>query len=89
MVTISSVLEDIQLLDAESRAMVVEILKKRQIEERRDEIARSAEQSLSEYREGKLKPDTAEVSCPEMSLRKSKLNGKDYYQRKATLSKWI
>jgi hypothetical protein len=59
MVTIDSTLDAIMQLDYASREMVLEILKKRQIEARRDEIAKNAKKSLKEYRAGQTKPMTA------------------------------
>jgi len=53
MATIDSTLTDIMKLDFNSREMLLEILQKRQIEARRDEIAKNARKSLKEYRAGK------------------------------------
>jgi len=58
--TIGSTLEDIMKLDYASRAMLLEILQKRQIEARRDDIARSAKISLKEYHSGKTSPVDAD-----------------------------
>jgi len=60
MVTINSTLEDIMQLDYASREMLLEILQKRQIEARREEIAKTAKQTLRSYHSGKLQPLTAE-----------------------------
>jgi hypothetical protein len=60
MVTIDSTLEDIMQLDFDSREMLLEILQKRQIEARRDEIAKNAKESLKDYRSGKLQAMSAE-----------------------------
>jgi hypothetical protein len=60
MVTINSTLEDIMQLDYASREMLLEILQKRQIESRRDEIAKAAKQTLKEYHSGKILPLSAE-----------------------------
>lgn len=60
MVTINSTLEDIMHLDYASREMLLEILQKRQVEARRDEIAKNAKKSLKGYRSGKLPAFTAE-----------------------------
>jgi hypothetical protein len=59
MVTIDSTLDDIMQLDFASREMLLEILQKRQIEARRNEIAKNAKQSLKDYHEGKLTPLSA------------------------------
>ena len=62
MVTIDSTLEDIMQLDYASREMLLEILQKRQVEARRDEMAKAAKQSLKEYHSGKITPlDADEV----------------------------
>ena len=47
-------------LDNESREMLLEILQKRQIEPRREEIAETAKQSIKEYKSGKIMPGSAE-----------------------------
>jgi hypothetical protein len=60
MVTIDSTLEDIMQLDFDSREMLLEILQKRQIEARRDEIAKHAKESLRDYHAGKLQPMSAQ-----------------------------
>lgn len=60
MVTIDSTLNDFMKLDYNTREMLLEILQKRQIEARRKEIAKEAKHSLKDYKEGKLKAETAE-----------------------------
>jgi len=60
MATIDSTLDDIMKLDFNSREMLLEILQKRQIEYRRNEIAKSAKKTLKEYQSGKITADTAE-----------------------------
>ncbi len=59
MVTIDSTLDDIMKLDFDSREMLLEILQKRQVEARREEIAKGARKSLQEYGSGKLQPLSA------------------------------
>ena len=59
MVTINSTLDDIMKLDFDSREMLLEILQKRQVEARREEIAKGARKSLQEYGSGKLQPLSA------------------------------
>ena len=59
MVTIDQTLDTIMQLDASSREMLLEILQKRQIDERRREIARSGQQAKGAYKSGKIVPDTA------------------------------
>lgn len=52
-------------LDFTSREMLLEILQKRQIEARRNEMAKSAKQSLKDYHFGKTLPLTAEEAIEE------------------------
>ena len=47
-------------LDYASREMLLEILQKRQIEARRDEVAKTAKHTLKEYHSGKIPPLTVE-----------------------------
>jgi hypothetical protein len=62
MVTINSTLEDIMQLDFDSREMLLEILQKRQVEARRDKMAKNAKKTLKEYHSGKISPlDVEEV----------------------------
>jgi len=67
MVTLDSVLDDAMKLDNETREMLVEILRKRQIEAQRAEILREGKKALKEYRAGKLKPQTAEEIIAKLS----------------------
>ena len=60
MATIDSTLNDFMKLDYNTREMLLEILQKRQIESRRNDIAKSAKKSLKEFQQGKLKPESAE-----------------------------
>ncbi|BAU53236.1 hypothetical protein MgSA37_01403 [Mucilaginibacter gotjawali] len=66
MVTIGSTLEDIMKLDDASREMLLEILQKRQIEARRDDIARNAKISFKEYHSGKTTPVTADEAIKKL-----------------------
>lgn len=59
MTTIDSAIENIMQLDFTSREMLLEILQKRQIEARRNQIAKSAKKSLKEYHNGEISPLTA------------------------------
>lgn len=58
MVTLADALEVVEQLTEEDREMLVDIVRNRQIERRREEIARDAEATLAEYREGKFKSMT-------------------------------
>jgi hypothetical protein len=59
MVTINQTLDTIMQMDTSSREMLLEILQKRQIEERREEIARNGKQAKAAYKSGKSIPATA------------------------------
>jgi len=52
-------------LDESSREMLLEILLKRQVERRRDEIARNAKKSIKDYRSGKYTPISTEEAISE------------------------
>jgi hypothetical protein len=60
MATIDSTLADIMKLDFNTREMLLEILQKRQIEARREEIAKNAKKSLKDYRAGNYTSLSAE-----------------------------
>jgi hypothetical protein len=60
MMTIDQALTDIMQLDYISREMLLEILQKRQIEARRDEIAENAEQTIKDFHAGNFTPMSAE-----------------------------
>jgi hypothetical protein len=59
MVTINETLDTIMQLDVSSREMLLEILQKRQIDERRQDIARNGKQAKKAFKSGKLIPATA------------------------------
>jgi hypothetical protein len=67
MVTLDSVLDDVKGLDFDTREMLIEILRKRQVESRRDEILRQAKKDMKDYRAGKLKAQTAEEVIEELN----------------------
>lgn len=54
MTTLDAVLDKANELSFQEREMLVEILLKRQIEERREEIARNARQAKKDFETGKL-----------------------------------
>ncbi|MEP7235171.1 MAG: hypothetical protein ABI778_07735 [Ignavibacteriota bacterium] len=59
-ITLDSVLDEAMLLDEEQREMLVDILHSRQIEMRRDELARDAKEGIAAFHRGELQPQTAE-----------------------------
>ena len=58
-VTINDTLDAIVQLDDDSRAMLLEILQKRQIERRRNEIAANGKKAKAAYKSPKIVPDKA------------------------------
>lgn len=60
MITIDQALTDIMQLDYTSREMLLEILQKRQIEERRDEIAENAKRAIKDLHAGNFTAMSAE-----------------------------
>ena len=58
-VTLDHVLDSAMQLPLEQREMLLEILQSRQIEARRQEMARDAEDSLTAFHAGKLKGQKA------------------------------
>lgn len=60
MTTIDSALQEIMQMDYNSREMLLEILQKRQIEARRNDLAKSAKKALKDYHSGKIAPATAD-----------------------------
>mgnify|MGYP000600759281 CR=1 FL=1 len=64
-VTLDHVIDSAMQLPLEQQQMLLEILQNRQIEARRQEIARDAQASLAAFRAGKLQGQTAAeiISC--------------------------
>jgi hypothetical protein len=57
--TLDSVLDDVMRLSLSERIALLEILNKRLIEDRRDEISSEIKEATSLYNSGKLKSSTA------------------------------
>ena len=55
MITLNETLDSIMKLDSSSREILLEILQKRQIEERRKEIAHNGKKAKDDLKAGKLK----------------------------------
>ena len=55
MATINEALDKLMELDFESREMIIEIAQKRQVEERRKEIAHNAKKAASAHKGNKIK----------------------------------
>lgn len=67
MVKFDKALDTIMKLDSSSREMLIEILKKRQIEERRKEIEQNAKSAIALFKKGKLKSHTAKEILRELN----------------------
>lgn len=55
-VTLDSVLDEVMLLAPEQRDMLVEIVRNRQLESRREELLDDAKEGMAAYHRGELKP---------------------------------
>jgi hypothetical protein len=68
MTTLNEVLDAVMGLPAEQQEMLVQIVRQRTIENRREEIAQAAEASIFEFRSGKLKTQTAAEIISDLRL---------------------
>jgi len=66
MSNLDRVLDEAMNLSVEQREVLIQILQRRMIEQRRDEIAQDATLSLAEFREGKLKIQSAAEAISEL-----------------------
>ncbi|MBX2967774.1 MAG: hypothetical protein KF803_00250 [Cyclobacteriaceae bacterium] len=57
---IDKVLDSVMKLDFYSREVILEVLKNRQIEARREEIQQNAKRAKTEFLKGKIKPSAAD-----------------------------
>lgn len=64
--TLDKVLDEAMDLPLEQQEMLIQILQRRIIEQRRDEIATDAAASLDQFRAGKLKAQTASEAIAEL-----------------------
>ena len=60
MVTLDKALDEVMQLSGEQKQMLIEILWRRQIDERREEIAANAREAVSAFHAGSLNPETVE-----------------------------
>jgi len=60
MITLDQSLDAIMQMDFSSREMLLEILQKRQIEERRKEIAHNGKGAKTDFKSGKITPAKAD-----------------------------
>jgi hypothetical protein len=68
MTTLNEVLDAVMELPAEQQEMLIQIVRQRTIENRREEIAQAAQVSISEFRSGKLKAQTAAEVISDLRL---------------------
>jgi hypothetical protein len=68
MTTLNEVLDAVMELPIEQQEMLIQIVRQRTIENRREEIAQAAEVSISEFRSGKLKAQTAAEVISDLRL---------------------
>ena len=66
MANLDEVLDRAMDLPIEQQEMLIQIIQRRMMERRRDEIAQDAALSLAEFREGKLKVQTADEAITEL-----------------------
>lgn len=66
MTSLDKVLDEAMDLSLEQQEMLIQILQRRMIERRRDEIAQDAAASLAEFRAGKIKAQSAEEAIAEL-----------------------
>ncbi|MEP7235166.1 MAG: hypothetical protein ABI778_07710 [Ignavibacteriota bacterium] len=64
--TFDSVLDKVMLLDSEQRDMLVEIVRSRQVETKREELIRAVREGLAAFERGELYPQTAEEIIKEL-----------------------
>jgi hypothetical protein len=66
MITFENALELVSQLPREQQEMLIEIVKKRNVEGRRQEFLRECQEGLAEYRAGNLQPMTVEDAITEL-----------------------
>ncbi|MCA2642756.1 MAG: hypothetical protein EWV49_19480 [Microcystis aeruginosa Ma_QC_Ch_20071001_S25] len=66
MITFENALELVSQLPREQQEMLIEIVKKRCVEVRRQEFLRECQEGLTEYRSGNLQPMTVEDAIADL-----------------------
>jgi hypothetical protein len=66
MTTLDHALDTVMELVPEQREMLIDIVQKRQIELRREEILENARQAMADFRAGKLKPQPVDEIIKEL-----------------------
>jgi hypothetical protein len=67
MTSLDRVLDEAMALPLNQQEMLIQILHRRILDRRREEIARDAEISLAEFRSGKLNPQSAKEAIAELN----------------------
>ncbi|MFM2311386.1 MAG: hypothetical protein RLZZ04_662 [Cyanobacteriota bacterium] len=67
MSNLDQILDEAMNLPLEQREILIQILQRRMIEQRREEIAQDAKLSLAEFREGKLRIQTVTEAISELT----------------------
>lgn len=60
MVTLDYAIDTVMQLKPQQREVLIDIIRKREIERRREEIARDAKESIAAFHAGELKPQPVE-----------------------------
>ena len=68
MTTLDEVLDAVMGLPAKQQEMLVQIVRQRTIENRREEMAQAVQESISEFRSGKLKVQSAAEVISDLRL---------------------
>ena len=68
MVTLTDALDAVEQLTDEDQEVFADIIRQRQIERRRDEIARDAQESMAAYRAGLLPSYTVEEAIAHLEM---------------------
>ena len=66
MVTLDQAIDTVMQLPLEQQDMLIEIIRSRQIEHRREEIASDARQAIEAFKAGQLKPQSVDGIISEL-----------------------
>jgi hypothetical protein len=66
MVTLDQAIDTVMQLPLEQQDMLIEIIRSRQIEHRREEIASDARQAIEAFKTGQLKPQSVDGIISEL-----------------------
>jgi transcriptional regulator with AAA-type ATPase domain len=64
--SLDRILDEAMALPFCQQEMLMQILQRRTVERRRDEIAQDAKESLAEFRSGQLQPQTVDAAIAEL-----------------------